>query len=448
MREAKTALITRATGDWMNNPISIVLPVGEFDSSLVQREFESIVGVFQRLGVDLVIADSISDEVGARLSIQEFSKKNPDFLLIIPMRGLSAQAIETVSRECRVPCLIWPVPGRFALPSSTLAVGALRESGVPVEFLYAPPDHPMSVERARRIIRAAMTYTRIRKSRIGVVGSLFSNLVSCRYDPQIINSRLGTTILPISYSDLHAAMQFTARRHQEIELSLQALALKYNIGVSDRDILRAGIQLHLAMKQIAQEHNLHGFATECWTGLPREFGMNPCLGFIEDEYVLACEGDVMLCLTLLIIRYLTGKSAYVGDLYDLDLDGDLTLIHCGAPASLASNETEIVLARSQVALERGFETLTCRPRLEPGGVTLIRFYGTDCNHMHLASADLLSSEQSPSLTVKLKLNGDRWEFLEQCGGNHYCVVAGDIRGELKLLGKWLGISIHDTTSQE
>jgi hypothetical protein len=42
--------------------------------------------------------------------------------------------------------------------------------------------------------------------------------------------------------------------------------------------------------------------------------MNPCLGFIEDAYTLACEGDVMLCISLLMARYLTGASAYAGDL--------------------------------------------------------------------------------------------------------------------------------------
>jgi hypothetical protein len=62
----------------------------------------------------------------------------------------------------------------------------------------------------------------------------------------------------------------------------------------------------------------------------------------------------------------------------------------------------------------------------------------------LASGELLGSELSPNLTIRVKHNGNRWEFLEQCFGNHYIVVAGDIRGELKLLGKWLGITILET----
>jgi L-fucose isomerase-like protein len=97
-----------------------------------------------------------------------------------------------------------------------------------------------------------------------------------------------------------------------------------------------------------------------------------------------------------------------------------------------------------LALERGFETLTCRPHLEKGLVTLFRFYGRECDKLHVAFGGLLDSELSPSLTVKVKIKGNRWDFLEQCFGNHYIVVTGDIRDELKLLGKWLGITIFET----
>jgi L-fucose isomerase-like protein len=216
------------------------------------------------------------------------------------------------------------------------------------------------------------------------------------------------------------------------------------MNAADLNAIHAGIQHHLALKQVALEQKIDGFATECWSGFPRELGLNPCMGFIEDAYTLACEGDVMLCISLLLVRYLTGSSAYVGDLYDLDLEGILTLIHCGAPAMLALNKGEMVLSKSQLALERGFETMTCRPCLENGPVTLFRFYGWECDKLHLASGELLGSELSPNLTVKVKLDSNRWNFLEQCFGNHYIVVAGDIRGELKLLGKWLGITIFET----
>jgi L-fucose isomerase-like protein len=300
------------------------------------------------------------------------------------------------------------------------------------------------MQRVHSIMWAASACARLQKSRIGVIGGLFHNLVSCRYDPQSVSDRLGTTLLPITYDELSSAIRSISQFQQDMESLQRAITPLDALDAANRDATEAGITLHLALKRIAQENKIDGFAIECWTGLPREIGLNPCLGFIEDAYTLACEGDVMMCISLLIARYLSGSSAFAGDLYDLDLDGILTLVHCGAPASLASSNKEVILGKSLIAQELGFETVTCRPRLDPGPVTLFRLYGSGCDQLHMASAELLSSEQSPNLVVRLKLDGDRWVFLENCFGNHYVVVARDIRDELKLLGKWLGITIFDT----
>jgi L-fucose isomerase-like protein len=427
-----------------NTTIITALPIGEIDTDVNRNEFESIIRVFNDLEIELSVADPVSDVESARQSVQELSKKNPDLLLLIPLRGLSAQIIETAVLTSHLPCLICPIQGRFALPSSALAIGALQESKVPVELLYAPPSHPHFIERLRCITRSARAFSRIRHSRIGVIGGLFPNLISCRYDPNIVSSRLGTTLVPISFKEIRTVIQPRADGMNNAEQLQRDITVAYKIDAADLNALDPGIQLHLALKQVALEQELDGFATECWSGFPRELGLNPCMGFMEDAYTLACEGDVMLCISLLLVRYLTGTGAYVGDLYDLDLDGILTLIHCGAPASLAADKGEVVLSKSQLALERGFETVTCRPRLEDGPVTLFRFYGWECDKLHMASGEVLGSEMSPNLTVKVKLKGNRWDFLEQCFGNHYIVVAGDIRDELKLLGKWLGITIFET----
>jgi L-fucose isomerase-like protein len=421
-----------------------VIPIGEFDIDLVKKEFDAILGAFDISNSNLIVADPVSDEEGARQSVQKLSVVNPDLFFIIPLRGLSAQVIENVLKLVHVPCVISPLKGRFALPSSALAIGALRDSKIPVELLYAPPDSQDYIDRLHCITNVAGALSKIRQSRIGVIGGLFPNLVSCRYDSKIIKSRLGVTLFPISFDAVHSSSQTSAERIQAAEKLHETICDSYIVDLADGNALDAGIKLHLALKQIALEQKLDGFATECWSGFPKELGLNPCMGFIEDAYTIACEGDVMLSISLLIVRYLTGRASYVGDLFDMDLDGMLTLTHCGAPASLASDKGDVVLAKSQLALERGFETLTCRPKVDRGPVTIFRFYGMECDKLHMASGEMINCEQSPNLMVKVKINGNRWEFLEQCFGNHYLVVAGDIRGELKLLAKWLGVAIFET----
>jgi L-fucose isomerase-like protein len=421
-----------------------VLPVGEFEDEPVKKEFAAVLSAIRRLGTMVIVADPVSDEESARRSVQALSENGPDLLVIVPLRGRSAQVIEAAALASPVACLLYPVQGRFALPSSALAVGALREADIPVELLYAPPDLPDTLERLRRTASAASAFSRIRKSRIGLVGGLFPNLVSCRYDPQIVSARLGVTLLPVSFETVRSSIQAIAPQGEAMEKAHQELTNSYNLRAADGNSLEAGIKLHLALKQLALDQKIDGFAAECWSAFPQEIGLNPCLGFIEDAYTLACEGDVMLCISLLIVRYLTGSRAYTGDLYDLDMDGNLTLVHCGAPASLAADKGKVKLAQSEVALERGFESLTCRPQLVPGPVTLFRLYGRECDHLHMAAGELLDSKQSPGLMATIKIKGDRGDFLEQCLGNHYVAAAGDIRKEMELLCKWLKITLIET----
>jgi hypothetical protein len=99
-----------------------VLPIGGFDTNLMKKESNTIIGAFNRLRTNLIIADPVSDEGGTRQSVQVLSEKYPDLLLINSLRGVSANAIETVVLTSHVPTLISPLRGRFALSSSGLAV--------------------------------------------------------------------------------------------------------------------------------------------------------------------------------------------------------------------------------------------------------------------------------------------------------------------------------------
>lgn len=422
----------------------ITLPIGELDMDQVCIEYRAILSVARSFTSNILNAEPVQDVASAKQACLQFSDRNPDLFVLIALRGRSAQTMEAAARTCGAPCLLWPIQGRFALPSSALAAGALHETGFPVEMLYAPPDHPSSIDRFRCVSRAAKAYSRLRQCRIGIIGGLFPNLVSCQYDLQKVRSQLGISILQISFEDIRNSLQSLTVTDEKSDNWFREVARLYAVPPENQNALDAGLRLHQALKGIAREKQIDGFVAECWTGFPRELGLNPCLGFLEDAYVLACEGDLMLCAALLIVQYLTGVHAYVGDLYDLDMDSVLTLVHCGGPASLASDKRGVVLEKSHTAMEQGFDTMTCRPRLNPGPVTLLRLYGLDCDQLHVASGYLLSSETTPDLSARIKLSGDRWSFLEHCFGNHYVVAPGDIRSELQLLCKWLGIKLFET----
>ncbi len=191
----------------MTNTASVaVLPIGEFDTDRVKNEFAAVIGALNIFQTNLIVSDPVSGVEQARQSVKTLSEQNLDLLLLVVLRGLSAETIETAARTSPVPCLVLPLQGRYALPSSALAVGAMQETKVPIELCYAPPDHPEFTRRLGCFVRAAKAYSQIRKCRIGVVGTLFPNLVSCRYDAHIVSSRLGITLLPISFDAVRSSL--------------------------------------------------------------------------------------------------------------------------------------------------------------------------------------------------------------------------------------------------
>src|SRR5258705_222680 len=83
-------------------------------------------------------------------------------------------------------------------------------------------------------------------------------------------------LLRLPYDAIRARMLHSDTPPEEPRQAHQALTTAYTIAPADENALTAGLHLHLALKRLAQEYRLDAFAAECWTGLPRELGLNPC----------------------------------------------------------------------------------------------------------------------------------------------------------------------------
>src|SRR6266542_525892 len=92
-----------------------VVPIGEFDTPSIRAEFDSIIQMLKDKDAEPLVAGPVSDETAAREGVEASLSRNPDLLLLVPLRGLSAQAMEAAALASRAPCLIWPIHGRFAL---------------------------------------------------------------------------------------------------------------------------------------------------------------------------------------------------------------------------------------------------------------------------------------------------------------------------------------------
>lgn len=417
----------------------LCVSVGAASTEETRAEHARLLGALAGAECGTMSTVAVGCEADVEQAVAQAARTQADVLALVALCGRTAPLQVAVVQSVALPAAVWAVGRDYAFPSSALATGALRDEGRPVALFHAAVDDADTMAGFTAALRAGAAATRLRRARIGVIGGLFPNLVSCRYQPAVVTERLGAELVPIPYDRLRQEMQEAARQRAAVDRLLEHCG-RYEVHVPP-EALVPGLHLHLALKSLAAQLGLEAFAVECWSGLPGAVGLNPCLGFVEDAYTLACEGDVLLALLLLMVRYTTGVPAHAGDVRHLDGDGVLTMCHCSGPATAASH---VILDLSAAAQAAGFRTVTCRPRVDPGPVTMARLYGDRCDRMHVACGDLLACDRSADLTLSVRLRGPRADFVRACLGNHYAVVPGDIRQELAFLGECLGITVACT----
>jgi len=420
-----------------------MIGIGEIEAKEQKRDYEILISGVRNFNIDLINRGIEINTERIEASVRKLLSKRLDVLLIVVLKGMSAQMITRVVEITDCPCIIWAIKGRWAWPSSVLALGALKAEKKRVKLIYGQGDDKDALNEFRESLWAAFAQSKLRQSRIGKIGSLFPNLVSRGYDRMLIKTRLGIEIVEISFNELRYTIETVSEDVNTIEELKRNIFGRFTVKTTE-EILIPGMRLHQALKRIANRHKLDAFAVECWSKIPKEIGLNPCLGFIEDDYTLTCEGDVLTCIASQIIRYLTGINPYVGDIYDLDNENTLTLVHCGAPASLSTNYESVIIRESIQAKEYGFPTAVCHPKLKNGYMTVLSLYGKGGDYIHLTSGELIETRENDKLWLKIRLSGKRQEFLKECLANHYIVVPGDVLKELELLCEWLDIKIIRT----
>jgi len=63
--------------------VIVTLPVGEFDTELVRNEFDAQIKCLDHPGINLIVADPVSDQERAGQFVRDLTAANPDLLLII-----------------------------------------------------------------------------------------------------------------------------------------------------------------------------------------------------------------------------------------------------------------------------------------------------------------------------------------------------------------------------
>jgi L-fucose isomerase-like protein len=247
--------------------------------------------------------------------------------------------------------------------------------------------------------------------------------------------------VPISLSSVHSRIK--SLRPERIIGEAESLRKQYQVKIPP-ELFNKAVAIHLVLKDICAEQRLDAVAIDCWNETVPKFEVSPCLGFAENHYRIACEGDAVLALTLGLGEAICGQPGYCGDLYSIDEQkGLILLVHCGACADLHSSSEypRIVSKKLPGPINQKGTVITCHTTLPKGPATMVLLHGSDLNQLHIQRCEIISTEFSDQMKVTVLIKGDVSDFLQKAAGNHYIVFPGDNVKSWKIWAYWSGVSI-------
>lgn len=426
-----------------------------FEADLGVRLAEAAAGKLAARGdIEIVRhAPPVIEAPDAEAAIAAVRAADPDGVVIINgtfALGVLAQAI---ARALDLPILLWALPepaeqtGKLRLNSlvgaHVNASNLFKLQDRRVSTLYAAGDDAAAGDAVARFARVAGLARALRRARVARIGGYAPGFDNLNVSPEALKSALGATLVDVPLDDLVAAARAAgptapnaaAAFDDTAELTASQLEL-YNGLVAALDAARSG-------------GGYDAVTVKCWGDLAEQYGIAGCAAVSwlnGNGRIVGCEGDVNGALSLMIARALSGEPGFLTDIVKVDDAANTALLwHIGCAGTCLAAPGQPRRLHSHFAQGRG---VTASFALKPGRVTLLRLGddGHGAFRLLATSAECVPTEPAIRGTIaEARFDGSGSGFLAEMlenGWEHHLVMAyGDLREDLALLARVLGIPL-------
>ena len=259
--------------------------------------------------------------------------------------------------------------------------------------------------------------------RIGVIGTPSSWLVASNVDYLLAKRRWGVVYADIQLEriyDYYAQITEDEVGEACAEIAGKALACRE---ATPEDMIK-GMRLYRAIKKVVEEENLSAITLSCFR-LIEQTGTTGCLALalLNDEGLIAgCEGDLQSIFTMLAVKVLTGKSAFMANPSMINArTNEIILAHC----TVGINQTEKFIIRNHFETESG---IGIQGILPTGDVTIVKCGGECLDEYYLSTGTLTENTNYINMCrtqVRIKMNTPAEYFLRNPLGNHHILLHGN-----------------------
>jgi L-fucose isomerase-like protein len=270
----------------------------------------------------LTPAGLVATEKDARAVADHFAARRLDGVILAVLGyGDEKSALQVVESLKGLPLLLFAMKER--IPDGGFLDGAslggmlpisygLHKRNVPFTFagVVDPEDAALrgAVDRFARVCAAVRMQ---RRARVGMIGFRPYDFEVCIFNEGLLLERYGAKTVPLNLIDLKAAIDAIPDADAGVGRIVAEIRDSFAVACPAGDLARLA-KLEMVLLRWAEEYRLDALTIQCWSAIQDHVGLTPCLtnGRLTRMGIpVACEGDVLGALSMLLQRELTRGTA-------------------------------------------------------------------------------------------------------------------------------------------
>ncbi len=426
------------------------------------KSIESLKESSVKLGFELYIVSSpVYTDADAKKAVEECEKNNVDFLLVQITTCSGGTLIPIFAGITKARLGIWAIPeGATKGPSPfnsfvgmTFYAGIIghyvKEHDVKFKWFYGDAEDKMFKNRFSVTVKALDALKKLCSSKVALIGGVSNGFGDLYFDERSIKKRFkGIDISQYNeYREIRdKALGFKASQVEKVSEDFVNEAKC--ISEQCRPYVEANARIYMAYKEFIDEYNCDALALNCIYKLQEDFKTNLCavIGKLNDDgTVVACEGDLMGALSMLLLKYLTGSETTLMDFPQFDEnDNSILMWHCGSTAKcFAQNECfTLQTSYSGMPIVRDLS-------FKPEHVTIARIAG-EADKIFIADGKVIKDKESftgsSGWIGDVRLNREKISAIDFVNTvlvnkfhHHYPVAFGDVTNEINEIASWISM---------
>jgi L-fucose isomerase-like protein len=320
-----------------------------FDQEWNKVVRERVLLTLKGLGFTCIGADRlVLDDETIHAAMDEIEKAKCHALIVIQPSLTDGQFALTISQRWSDPVILWATPERpgdgkvssCSLVGQHLWASIYRQAHRPFEFVYGDSDEVH--DDLLRAISLVSTVSRLRRSKIGVIGTHAPGFIDLAADPFLVRQTFGMQLHSLSLP------QFIERVNNLAEDAVgRDLVEVHKLGLTQGEtkkspsdaLLSVNSRFYLSMTDLMKEMSLNALSLQCWPELPNMVGQWPYFAvsrLTAEGNAVSIEGDVDGAISSLMGNLLGVGPGFLTDWLEHD-DSTIFFWHPGmAPLDMCN----------------------------------------------------------------------------------------------------------------